>query len=491
MHRCMQIPELVCSHILPPSGIETSLDVGQPKHGDLAVLARTSTLFSSHALRLLWKRGGFFTKYIMLYSDPHFADLSVVFPSVGPHLSKNMLPNLLGLHWMHKDDDFQYIDCFLAPQLTAIRIPHISLAALSLLPALSLRCPKLIAITFFPRGTSDLRPLAVSAVSACVRDLHLIETLIGDMVDEAALEHLSRLPSLRHVRLCELPPTLPALPTDDRVLFPSLRTLYFRSEIESPMRFLEWANKLRLAEFTAECTAFSTSDQVHHLFTTAAGGLSHSPLTQFAFDNEFGSFNSLDSVDYLIRPQSLRTLFCFVNLTSVSVLSAVGVDLDDATVADMARSWRQIERLEFQSYYGNPTPRTTLRCLEAFPEYCLHLTKLSITFDATVIPTSQTDLSLECLKNFDVEASPISTALPVARFLSHIFPSLEHLSTLRDSLDGDEDWEAEVGPHAVQYDRQWKEVVQIFCCNATPTPVENLVDALSNEMQPRRKALVI
>jgi hypothetical protein len=75
-----------------------------------------------------------------------------------------------------------------------------------------------------------------------------------------------------------------------------------------------------------------------------------------------------------------------------------------------------------------------------------------------VIPTSQADLSLACLKNLDVEASPISTALPVARFLARIFPSLKNISTLRDSLDGDEDWEADAGPEALQYDPQWKEV---------------------------------
>jgi hypothetical protein len=241
-------------------------------------------------------------------------------------------------------------------------------------------------------------------------------------------------------------------------LFPSLQTLYFSSEIESPTRFLEWGNKLPLVEFTAECPAFSTADEVHRLFSAASGGISHLPLTGFTFNDQFGSFDFSHSANYLIRPQSLRSLFCFVNLTSVCVISAVGVDLDDTTVTDMARSWRHIERLELQSFYGNARPRATLQCLEAFPKYCPHLTELCITFDATVIPTSQADLSLACLKNLDVEASPISTALPVARFLARMFPSLKNISTLRDSLDGEDEWEEDVGPEALQYDPQWKEV---------------------------------
>ncbi|KAJ6583628.1 hypothetical protein DFH09DRAFT_1029228 [Mycena vulgaris] len=507
MHHCLQVPELVglvCSHLQGPRHLGIAFEVGHPKHGDLAVLARTSTVFSSHALRLIWNSvtllnllsclpsgsfelrttgEGYFTKYIMqllrplqksdlervlvyaphvkhLLSDPRFADLSPVFPSASPWLSENMLPNLQGLYWMHGENDFQYIDCFLAPQLTTIRIPHTSLAALTLLSSLALRCPQLTDVTLFPRGTPDLRSMAVSAVSMCVRGLHDIERLAADMLDHPALEHLSRLTSLRHLRLGGLPSTLPT--HDDEALFPSLQTLYFSSEIESPFRFLEWGNTIPLVGFTAECPAFSTADEVHRLFSAAAGGISHSPLTEFAFDNEFDSFDFSDSANYLIRSSSLRSLFCFVNLTSVSVLSAVGIDLDDTTVTDMARSWPHIERLELQSYYGTTAPRATLQCLEAFPKYCPHLIKLSIAFDATVIPTSPGDLSLESLKNLDVEASPIATAPPVARFIASIFPSLKNITTLPDSLGGDAEWEADVGPEAFQYDRHWKEVASIL-----------------------------
>ncbi|KAJ7491675.1 hypothetical protein B0H11DRAFT_2007411 [Mycena galericulata] len=511
MHRCLQIPELVglvCSHLQVPHQGGIAFKVGHPKRrdreSDLAVLARTSTVFSSHALRLLWNSvalidllnclpsdsfelrttgEGYFTKYIMqllrplqdsdlerilvysphvkhLFSDPHFADLSPVFPSVSPWLSENMLPNLQGLYWMHGENDFQYIDCFLAPRLTTIRIPRTSHAALTLLSSLALRCPQLTDIILFPRGAQDLRSQAVSATSAFVRGLHGIERLIVDMLNYPAIEHLSRLPSLRHLRLGELPSNLPT--HDDEALFPSLQTLYFSSEIDSPVRFLDWGNKIPLVEFTAECPAFSTADEVNRLFSAAPSGISNPPLTKFAFSNEYDSFDSSDSANYLIRSSSLRSLFCFVNLTSISILSAVGIDLDDTTVTDMARSWRHIESLELQTYYGTTAPRTTLQCLVAFPKYCPHLTKLSIAFDATVIPTSQGDLSLERLKDLDVEASPIATAAPVARFIASIFPSLEDITTLPDSLDGDVEWEADVGPEALQYDRHWKEVASIL-----------------------------
>lgn len=89
MHRCLQLPELVglvCSHLQSPYHMEITLEARQPRRGDLAALARTSTVFSSHALRLLWKSvtlinllrclpsdsfelsttgEGYFTKYMM------------------------------------------------------------------------------------------------------------------------------------------------------------------------------------------------------------------------------------------------------------------------------------------------------------------------------------------------------------------------------------------------------------------------------------------
>ncbi|KAJ6451429.1 hypothetical protein C8R45DRAFT_1042058, partial [Mycena sanguinolenta] len=388
------------------------------------VLARTLTVFSNHALRLIWNTvtllnllgclpsdsfelrtigKGYSTKHIMrllrplqksdfdcvsvyaphvkhLFSYPRFTDLSHVFPSARPWLSENMLPSLQALDWMHNEDDFQYMDCFLAPQLTTICILHTSLAALTLLSSLALRCLQLTDVTLFPRGTPALRLQAVSAVSVCIRSLHGIKRLFADMLDRLALEHFTH---------------------DNEVIFPSLQTLYFSSEIESPSRFLEWGNKVPLVEFTAECPAFSTrASTLNRLFSAAAGGISHSSLTEFSFDNEFDSFDFFDSANYIIRSSSLRSLFCFVNLTSVTVLSAVGIDLDDTTVTDMARSWHHIERLDLPSYY-------------------LH------------------DLSLESLKNLDVEASPIVTAPPVARFIASIFPRLKNITTILDSAAGD------------------------------------------------------
>ncbi|KAJ7190040.1 hypothetical protein GGX14DRAFT_606652 [Mycena pura] len=505
MHRCLQIPELVelmCSHLDVPYHPEIFID-RQPERGlrrDLAVLARTSTVFSSHALRLLWKSvklgdllrclpsdsfnvvttttgDGFWVEYIMEPLRPFRAsdwervlvyashvkhlvttsiDLSPIFPEVRRWLPKNVLSNLQGLHWMEQEDDFQYIDHFLSSQLTTICLLDPSIAALSLLSSLARRCPRLTTILLFPLGEeSGMQPQVISAVSMCVLGLNNIETLITSTVDPPVLEHLSRLSSVRHLKLHGVPPTLSALPCD-KALFLSLQKLCFDSGLESPARFLEWCNKVRLVKFTAQCARISTSDAVHRLFSAASRGISHSSLLEFSFRDEWYGFDPPHLASYLIWSQSLRSLFCFVNLTSVSVSSVWGIDLDDSTVTDMARSWPYIECLEIQSFYGKTAPRATLQCLEAFPKYCPHLTTLCLTFDATVIPISQPGLSLQCLRDLCVEASPISTALPVAQFLKCNFPSLRSISTYQNFS---KDWD---GVGMGKYDHLWWNVVSLL-----------------------------
>ncbi|KAJ7612590.1 hypothetical protein FB45DRAFT_759771 [Roridomyces roridus] len=145
-------------------------------------------------------------------------------------------------------------------------------------------------------------------------------------------------------------------------------------------------------------------------------------LQTFSFFNGFDPFDRDRSSDYLLQSSSIQGLFCFVNLTDLHLLSAVGIDWDDATVTDIARSWPHLERLELGSMYGTRSPRTTLRCLEAFAQYSPRLTRLALAFDATVIPTSSSQFSLDKLESLGVDASPISKARPVAELLAGIFP---------------------------------------------------------------------
>ncbi|KAJ7612737.1 hypothetical protein FB45DRAFT_1065434 [Roridomyces roridus] len=402
--------------------VSTDFERGRPrvKHGDLAVLARTSRVFSVHALELLWETAallnllrhlpsdalevrqvdeGYQTKYSMellrplrksdfdrvfvhaarvkrLVADPGVADLSSTLRAARPWLSANgVFPMLQAVYWMHDTTGFGYIEYFLVPQLTDIFITQTSGNALAWLPTIARRCTRLEYITLLPRV--GWREQAGPIISKCVRSWDAIKSLRTDIVDSAAFQYLSRCGKLRHLQLCDIPSALPS--NENGAAFPSLETLYLDGEVKAPTRFLEWANGISLVDFTAECQPWTTADEVHGLFSAAQHGISHFSLKHFAFDDRYDSFDAANVHVHLIRSSSLRRLFCFTNLTSVSILSAVGVDMDDTTVTDMARSWPHIQRLELQSFYGTPVPRATLECLQAFPKYCPHLTSLILT----------------------------------------------------------------------------------------------------------------
>ncbi|KAJ7630211.1 hypothetical protein FB45DRAFT_1150145 [Roridomyces roridus] len=314
-----------------------------------------------------------------------------------------------------------HIECFIAPQLTTIRIAGTSRASLTLLTGLGLRCPRLTDVTYLSYGRPpDLQSLAVSAGSECVRGLYDLEILYAGVLDRAALEHLSRLTSLRDLVLGGCPSDWIAFTSEP--FFPSLRTLHVSSDIISATRFLGVAKQLPIVELSVESPdSLSVPDEVHQLFSAVSAGISPLMLQTFSFFNGFDPFDRDRSSDYLLQSSSLQGLFCFVNLTDLHLLSVVGIDWDDATITDMA------------------------------------------PFDATVIPTSSSQFSLDKLESLGVDASPISKARPVAEFLAGIFPRLNDFDTLADAVD-DEEWEEDVVPQTFDYHRRWKKVEAMLKC---------------------------
>ncbi|KAJ7612589.1 hypothetical protein FB45DRAFT_1009222 [Roridomyces roridus] len=508
MHRALQIPEIVdriCTQLDTRTWhpFRITLEVTKARLGDLVVLARTSkAVFFPNALRIIWdsvtllnllrclpsdayklESTGelFFIKYRMillrplkeldlervrfyapciqhLFSDSNYADPASVLPAASSWLSPTIFPILQGLYWEHKASDFGFIHHFLGPQLTTIRVPCATPAAAELMSGLALRCPQLndINCRILDAGSAKMMSSAASAVSQCVRGLNGLKRLLTDILDHAALIHISRLHSLRDLRLGAFPSGFNV--PSDQPFFPSLQTLHFTSDPDSMQDFLKLGRGIPLVEFTGETRDFSTPSQVESVLSAAARGISYTTLKEFNFSEGYTVIDVSDAPDYLVPPSSLRPLFSFVNLTSVIILSGVGVDLDDAIVTDMARSWRHIEKLNIESFYGTAAPRTTLRCLDSFAQYCPKLNKLGIVFNATVVPTSNSSFSLPSLETLDVEASPISNPRPVALYLARIFPGLKTIETLIDSLDGNIEWEATVLPEASEYDERWKKV---------------------------------
>ncbi|KAJ7612606.1 hypothetical protein FB45DRAFT_1036828 [Roridomyces roridus] len=414
MHRCLEIPELVglvCHYLRTSPDFDIDDLFGPCVVHALELLWETVALLNlfrclpSDAFEVHKVDGGDRTTYRMqllrplqksdfervllhaahvrcLFSDPEVADLSSIFSAASPLLSESgVFPNLQSLYWMHAAEGFEYNESFLVPQLTEIFINKISPTALTLLPGIASRCRGLAYITLFPRGEAGLRELSGRVISNCVCSWHAIKSLSVEIVDDVAFEHIARCPDLRYLQLCGLPSTFPS--SNNEVAFPMLQSLHLCTEIEAVARLLEWAGGISLVKFVAECPEWPTADEVHRLFAAAEKGISHTTLKHFFFHN---GHNTAHVATHLILSSSLRRLFCFTNSTLVSIFSAGGVDLDDTTVTDMARSWPYIQLLDFPSFYGAPAPRAALQCLHAFPKYCHHLTKLCISFNHPAVP---------------------------------------------------------------------------------------------------------
>ncbi|KAJ6491112.1 hypothetical protein C8R45DRAFT_1213177 [Mycena sanguinolenta] len=491
LHPCLKMPDIVgrvCFHLHPTSDLDRSA-VRKPMM-DLAIVARTCVAFHSPALDYLWRsatlinllrclpsdlvvveelavRSGRpqYTRRILrpirvsdwervlvyahrvkrLFSDADDLELSAVFPCISLCVPENLLQNLRSLHWQHGDNDFHYIHFFLSSKITALSIHCTSYSARSLLPILALKCPRLRKVFLGPRLDSSTSYVVVKhdvqAISTFVRGLRCIEKLSAPVLDQGALEHLRRLPTLRQLDIGGISPTF--------------------AEIEATTRFLGWCNKVPLIRFGVLFPAFGTADETHCLFTALAAGLAHSSMTDLTFDSDSNLTDLSASSHYRIRPESIRVLLCFVNLTAISILSPVGIDLDNDTVAEMARAWPGIESLELSSYRSTTTrPRVSLGCLLLFATYCRHMRRLVISFDGTVLPTPQPGAGnrspQHSLKHLDVEYSAISAPISVAGFLSGIFPRLEEISSRSD--DEQDPTEVALRTQEMEFHDRWNEV---------------------------------
>ncbi|KAJ6537239.1 hypothetical protein DFH09DRAFT_1400917 [Mycena vulgaris] len=399
-----------------------------------------------------------------LVSDPGSFDLPAVFPSLCP--PDNILPNLQNLVWMHRDNEFYYIHLLLGPKITQISILSAShWALLSLHSTVALKCPNLrdvsiaARVLFTPHAVGEDE---VQAISVFGRGFHSIVALATHVMDQRALDHLCRLPNLRDLH-CPLPTTLSALPTGDLEPFVSLQTLYLSAEVEATTQFLRWCNRVPLTRFETLFPTFSTPDQAHALCKAVAAGVAHASMTDLNLTYDYNDLDVSEFATYLIRPDSFRILLSFTNLTFFCLSSPAGIGLDNETAAEMARAWPQIEDLDLSSYYSPITrPRLGIECLLSFANHCPRLRNLTITFDGTTVPASQSSgsprISQAALIRLDVGQSAISTPIAVARFISGIFPRLVDISARRASQDTQDPAQLALHAEATQFYHHWREV---------------------------------
>ncbi|KAJ7153911.1 hypothetical protein C8R43DRAFT_1126584 [Mycena crocata] len=384
MHRTLNIDEIVdmiCYEIEQPA---------EPESRDaLASVAQTCKALQGPALDILssyttparllihsmprdmWEEQAYFetltdpksASFLGSY-DWHGADYTELFATVAfcPP-PEGFFPILHSISWHYKSaaritlPDFRP---FLGPSVSSVAFDTLSSGShVSLLPHIGQRYPRLkkleIGFNFNLESPQDRQ---VSAISMLVRSLHALESLQLDQLDQAALEHIGRLPTLKSLTAHQLPARLHFSTTLAGSMFPALRTFnIFVGGIQPVTALITLASSSPLRVFHVEFPECPTSVQLHE-FTTA--------LTTHCDHTEM-KWLTVQLAEEPVPPHaalySLQPLSCFVNVLRVEITSSIGFDLDD-------------EMLLLSSMERPQSVNVTLASVRTLAQLCPHLEEL-------------------------------------------------------------------------------------------------------------------
>ncbi|KAJ7847738.1 hypothetical protein B0H14DRAFT_3867403 [Mycena olivaceomarginata] len=485
---------------------------------DFAVLARTCKSFQGPALDFLWREQDTLTNLLKclpshLWEEEtritgpiHPADWEIPLAYASRIQKLELQPsNLLSDSELSLATNvFEILGAtfphdHLCPNLqalsfdAAIFLPDFT-AHVASLPDLPIRYSQLQKLYL---DTGSPAPKAASHIlSQIALKLDRIETLTLDKVDRLAISHLSGLSALRALRLeypdiRDLGPSSPSrsLIDSQATPFSVLRELYFYdTTIEFVIEFLDQLFSCGLVNLHigTGAAALATKSVTRQLYTALAAHLSHSALRTLEVELPENVEMQMPTptgdglANYVIDGSIFGALFCFANLTKITLAPPAGFNLDDATAWDMARAWPKLESLRLTTGTDRPHPSSmTLLGLRAFAKHCHELTSLTITFDATTVPplddSPEATVSQSRLSSLDVGTSPISDPFTVAQFMSGLFLNMENIATFNEWIWEDvEDVDAD-GDTAAAYDQfsRWKQVEAALLKSQGATEVLN------------------
>lgn len=406
-----------------------------------------------------WNRVHLYAPRVKTLLSGNGWSLRGIFPALSVALPDALFPNLQTLDWGDYDEDFHYIHLFLRPTLTKIKLSPSSDSDSSLLSTLMAKCPRLTDIT-----VSTLLSPGVP-VSEFVCKLQSAEHISVTILDAAALQHVSHLDTLTSLTLHTLPRTLTLQlsPVGRKATFPVLRQLSVDDTEVGPItQLLRWCSGVPLDTFNVAFYEPLTAEEMRGLVTAMSAAFLHSSLTGLCIGNSCDDLNP-DPDIYLNPFQSLRRVFSFANLTSLTIASPLGFDLDDEAVLELAKAWPRITVLRLGVRCSVRTPRTTLSCLHSFAQNCPRLQILTMLLDATVVPIRTTSLVQRSLHTLDVDHSPLAADhISVARFLSGMFPEMTDIETFREYYENNDEDDLMFDGDDVRLHNRWKEVQDLL-----------------------------
>ncbi|KIJ62188.1 hypothetical protein HYDPIDRAFT_95105 [Hydnomerulius pinastri MD-312] len=484
----------------------------------LAVLARTCRVFNSAALDVLWANLGSFARLIMCLPQ----DLWTVNPSnkklvflrpmvindweiffkystrvrsvdgIGLHCIRGcstlgddaifalsnpptfgpLIPYLRMLDWDQPSTRYaSLLRLLLTPSLVSLTLSTMGCALrspeASIMTSIGTSCPSLriLRITSPTPFSNFLDDKGAKVLSTAILYLHSLRTLACHALDEAAVVHLARLPSLSDLSI-ELPSGFQldkVLPHLAAPAFGTISSLTLNAVTLSTLTSFLEGMQFRPDEVTFTARDAPTVDALRLFFTALVN----------ACDSEHLVSVSL-SVHGDVRPASpsqqvtistLQSLLALPNINWFTLDVPCTIGLDDTGITTLAKHWPKLFGISINAAAGwNTSSRITHLGLITLLKFCSELEDIAISVDFSSVDVEASELQDSrpgggvtsdtcCTANF--VTSRISHPASIAAFLSDICPRLH---CARASWSQNEYMIVADGDEADMYRERWDEV---------------------------------
>ncbi|KAF7373550.1 F-box domain-containing protein [Mycena sanguinolenta] len=329
-----------------------------------------------------------------------------------------LLPNLCSLGCCYIPwDDLTPLRVLLHPQLKEFSVFFTpSITNLSLLSALPLMCPNLTSINLWLEG-GDYSTEAAAIISGVVPALERLESLCLD-VRVRALE-LGLLPNLTDLRL---------LGSMVAGSFPHLRYLAIQDvDAVSLIEMFRSVTDIDPVHLILGLSPLTTTSQMAELVCALPSVASPTSLQTLRLHPH----EIMRMPENMMTADTLRELSFFRGLKTVYINWSFRPHLDDTILESLAASWPHLTNLELREPPAEDNINFTLKALLSLARHCPHLRRFYLVVDVREVPELPRIPPQGALKSMLVDLSPIQNAAKVARYLSGIFPDVQHIGSRR------------------------------------------------------------
>ncbi|EIW79304.1 hypothetical protein CONPUDRAFT_145378 [Coniophora puteana RWD-64-598 SS2] len=343
---------------------------------------------------------------------------------------------------------FPFLRILLSPSITSLSITgniELDMQNSAILASLGSICPALKRLYFFPHKALSSRA-PISALSQAVTLWSQLRELDCGPLNEEAIRHLASLSSLRSLEFYlsgSIAAALAKSPLHDDS-FDGLNYL----AIDDSRGFEATAKLLKTVRLQSATLSFHSAPfdvGITSLCQALVKNCNKDTLKDLTIKEGRGGRD--ESLEYQISYQTLRPLFCYRHLHSLTIDTSRSTTLDDVALLNIGKAWPQLSFLHINPQSGWIIPsNVTLKGLASLLGLCPKLENLALAIKTDNNDDGDDDdrasnyitSRLDTLNVLDSELAT-DDVLEVASFMSDVVPNLGCLIAWDGMLIDEED----------------------------------------------------